>query len=93
MQKKNLKQVCADFLRKCAFLGKRQNFQARCGRFSHDPIFFLCLKVLEGFKYDKKGATKRISKKVLFQATLLQIEYKKSMETTIGFKASSLSAH
>jgi hypothetical protein len=31
----------------------------------------LCSKVLEGLKYAKKGAIKRISKNVLFQATLL----------------------
>jgi hypothetical protein len=41
----------------------------------------------------KKGLPSEFRKKVLFQATLLQIEYKKSMETTNGFKASSLSAH
>jgi hypothetical protein len=35
------------------FLGKTQNFQARCGRFSHDPKIFFCVQVLEGFKYAK----------------------------------------
>jgi hypothetical protein len=59
------------FYENVRFLGKTQNFQARCGRFSHDTIFFFCSKVLEGFKYDKKGTTKRISKKVIFQATLV----------------------
>jgi hypothetical protein len=32
------------FLRKCAFLGKTQNFQARFGKFSHDPICFCAQK-------------------------------------------------
>jgi hypothetical protein len=72
MQKKNFENKCAsNFYENVRFLGKTQNFQARCGRFSHDPIFFLSSKVLEGLKYAKKKATKRISKNVVFQATLL----------------------
>jgi hypothetical protein len=35
------------------------------------------LKSQKGFKYAKKGATKRISKNVLFQATFLNLGKKK----------------
>jgi hypothetical protein len=71
-KKKKIKNKCAPiFYKNVHFLGKTQNFQARCGKFSHDPIFFCCTQ--EGFKYDTKGATKRISKKVLFQATLVLV--------------------
>jgi hypothetical protein len=43
------------FYKNVRFLGKTQNFQARRGRFSHDPKkIFLSSKVLEGLKYAKK---------------------------------------
>jgi hypothetical protein len=72
MPKKIFEYKCSPiFYENVRFLGKTQNFQGRCGRLFHDPNFFLCSKVSEEFKYAKKGATKRISKKVLFQATLM----------------------
>jgi hypothetical protein len=51
------------------FLGKTQNFQARRGRFSHDPrIFFLSSKVLEGFQYAKKRGYQADFKKGRFSS-------------------------
>jgi hypothetical protein len=41
------------FTKMCVFW-KKKKIQAQCGRFSHDPNFFLCSKVLAGFKYAKK---------------------------------------
>jgi hypothetical protein len=54
--------VMSYFLRKCAIFGPNTKFSS--------STFFLYSKVLEGFKYAKKEAAKRISKKVLFQVTL-----------------------
>jgi hypothetical protein len=54
-EEKKIENKCAPiFYENVRFLGKTQNFQARCGRYSHDPNFFFCSKVLEGFKYAKK---------------------------------------
>jgi hypothetical protein len=73
---KKIENKCAPiFHENVNFLGKTQNLQARCGRFSHDPIFFFVLKSL------KKGATEQILKNVLFQATLFyNLPYKMSKE-------------
>jgi hypothetical protein len=58
------------FYENVRFLGKTQKLSSSMWEiFKRSKKFFLCSK--EGFKYAKKRATKRISKKVLYQATLL----------------------
>jgi hypothetical protein len=36
------------------FLVKTQNFHARCGKFSHEIIFFLCSKLVKMLKYSNQ---------------------------------------
>jgi hypothetical protein len=59
------------FMKMCVFWAKHKIFMLAVEDFPTIQFFFLSSKVLEGLKYAKKKATKRISKNVVFQATLL----------------------
>jgi hypothetical protein len=54
-KKKNLNKFRPNFYENVRLLGKKQNFHARCGRFSQEPTFFIfCSKFSEGLNHVKK---------------------------------------
>jgi hypothetical protein len=58
---------CAHIFTMC-FLGNTQNFQARRGRFSHDPNFFFEIKTLRRVqKCFKKGLPSEYRKRSFFK--------------------------
>jgi hypothetical protein len=73
------------FTEMCVFWAKHKIFKLDVEDFSTIQIFFVSLKVLEGFNA-KKGATKRISKKVLLIATFICTEKMSKRNNAIYIK-------